>query len=365
MLCFSSFFKSEERDSEKGSVLVESSLVIGVIFLLLLTFFEVGYGLYLKAILTKAAQNALNLSQKINGTQTDLRVLDIEDSGDLTKWDRFNDAVSTIEEKAKLITKAAGIGDVGSGGISLREYTNVYHLNGIKKEKKHSILFLRPTESATFSKNGETKIIHHPDYCDIWMSGCSLSEDEKNSEWESLIFNDPFVVKVSVDYKPLFGLLGKVELSGQAIGFREKLLKGGFSERSKIPVPATSETVWDEVDYDPSEDTAPPGGEGEGEEEGEEEGVPPGSGDCNSNEIVACDKNGGTWISQSCTCDYNPPGSEEGEDEGENEEEGEEEGEDNEDGICSNASEEESCFDSGRHWNSISCTCEENILGSG
>lgn len=243
---------SEARNKQSGAVMVEFSLIAGLLIFTLLATIDLGRIFYLQSALNKAADNALAMAQKISNFTEDTRLLNPSDADDQVKLTEYVNSVQRIENSARSLLGGVLISDSEDSFGTLRP-VKIYETNaqGLM-EIDSSVAIMRPGSSVKYTMHDTSEVwFNHPTHCNTSASGC-YNPLPGSSTWHDTLKTEPLIIEIRANIHTFLGVLfpvfDSIALRGRAIGFRELQSKGATRDILSVttvaaPVTAPPSTI--------------------------------------------------------------------------------------------------------------------------
>jgi hypothetical protein len=223
--------------SESGAALIEFALVAFLFISVVLTFLDLANYLFVQALLSKGAQEALMIAEKTDGFGIDTAMLDPAGADYAAQVSEYNAARNLVAAKASELALSV-IAEVGSthpnAAVRLREFTPLdQYPTGIVDGPAAPTLVLRPGDSG---KDEYGNTIHHLSRCSASISGCPAAKQRNSSDtMERMLRDFPIVVRVEADITTYSPFLPRLVAQGIAVGWREQPVRSGFSTGTFAP----------------------------------------------------------------------------------------------------------------------------------
>lgn len=226
------FRHSTSQSAQRGATILEFALVSAIFFFALLALFDFTRYFSLQALLTKGAQNGLEVAKVIDGLRIDPEDLDENCAPNnqaciQANYQRMMAARRTVEQSATALPLATFASEPNSGGsFPLDSYTinsDNPPAAGQTPPAAPSInaVILRPGEVTTNNRTGQ--IVEHPQICPLGATSCGNNKRPRapTETLTGLYRAFPIVVQVQTEFKPLFPFWTPFQTTGTAIGYRE------------------------------------------------------------------------------------------------------------------------------------------------
>ncbi|MDD2943820.1 MAG: TadE/TadG family type IV pilus assembly protein [bacterium] len=237
----------QASNKQNGAVIVEFSLIAGLLIITLLAIIDLGRIFYLQSALNKAADNALAMAQKISAFAEDTRLLDPSDTDDQIKLTEYLNSVQRIENSALSLMGGVLIGDSEDSFATLRP-VKIYETNsrGLM-EIDSAVAILRPGGSVKYSMPHSTEVwFNHPTHCNEAASGC-YNPLPGTSTWHDTLKTEPLIIEIRATLNTYLGaffpVFNSIALRGRAIGFRELQSKGATRDILSVTTVAAAVTA--------------------------------------------------------------------------------------------------------------------------
>lgn len=214
--------------TESGVSIIQFAFIFPILFLLLLVMIDLGRVLCAKAILTKGAENGLNLAMKIPNLDIDIR----EHGKNETEHIRFRTAREIVLEEAEALplgTLFTPSDKSSSMTLVAYAYTDK-ELGGGEVKSKYDAALLRPGEKVEVEKEGSNKWFNHKT---LAYTGAAAP----NQRPEDLLKSHPIVVELRGKVTTFFPFFDEFVVTGSAVGFREEIPRGPLSAYLDGPEP--------------------------------------------------------------------------------------------------------------------------------
>lgn len=212
--------------SQHGATVLEFALVSAVFFFALLALFDFARYFSLQALLTKGAQNGLEVAKVIDGLRIDPVRPDADcDNSDPqcpeTNYNRMLAARETVVQAATALPLATFASEPGSGGNFPLDTFQFTTDNPVGSTPTNiNAVVLRPGEEVINNRTNQK--VEHPLICPLG-STC-VDERRARQPTESLTGlyrSAPILVQVQAEFRPLFPFWNRFPVIGSAVGYRE------------------------------------------------------------------------------------------------------------------------------------------------
>ena len=215
---------------ESGATLVEFALVGGLFLIIILTAIDVSRLFFVQTLLTKGAQEGVALATKIANLEIDTEKLE---AGETDQFELYAEAREAVINAATsdILAIAAERADVNpNAAVKLLVYTPSDLLNSAEYTNATYTIpepaaVLRPGDGGI---DGKGNSIFHPVRCSAVLGDC-LSPRKAWETMETLLDSFPVFVQLDAEVHTYSPWLSTIRLRGEAMGWREKVIKSGFS----------------------------------------------------------------------------------------------------------------------------------------
>jgi hypothetical protein len=222
---------------EIGATMIEFALVSILFLALFLTFLDLAHYLAARAILIKAAQDALQIAVKSEDFQLDLSEASVGDTG----YVRFKDVRNDVIARASSLPLATLISREGSGGmVELKNFTVTDTLaDGTETEADIPVAILRPGE--VWQEQSTATPLAHP---------YTMQAGER---FKPLLRREPVIVSLHAEKRFFVPLIfSTLPLNVAAVGWVQAYPEVGFNVEEFLSNPDGDDPPPDDDD-DPCE----------------------------------------------------------------------------------------------------------------
>jgi hypothetical protein len=207
---------------ERGATLLEFAIVFPTLFVLLIAIIDFSRLLLVGAILSKGAENGLNLAKKLPYLETDFRNKLPTDPD----YQNFLNARRRVLFEAKrlpLSVIATDWNSAASGGVKLLPFKMVdtgvdVGLGNPAPDLTYGAALIRPGEQVTFEHNASSHTVNHKTLPPI--------PDPPSQSVENLVTGHPITVELRAQVDMWLPFLGTLIARGSASGYREVIPRG-------------------------------------------------------------------------------------------------------------------------------------------
>ncbi len=218
--------------ADHGATMVEMSLVLLLLLMFVMGVVNVGRFMAIQAVLTRGAQESLNLAQKVDGIEVDTRKLAPTDPN----YSRFTSSRAVVVNQAKRIPLSTLISDVPAQSSAwLRPFQAFDDMAGdVTLTQNVDVLLLRPGDSAKYTKSGHTYWKDHPTLCSPDSPTCAQPISPTDS-YDQLLRTHPLKIELRAEVDLFFPFNVPITVTGKALGFREQALTPSTPAQQSIP----------------------------------------------------------------------------------------------------------------------------------
>ncbi len=213
---------------EAGVSIIQFAFIFPILFMCLLVMIDLGRVLCAKAILTKGAENGLNLAMKIPNLDIDIR----EHGKNETEHIRFRTAREIVLEEAEALPLNT-LFTPSNQGSSMTLISFSYkdkELGGGEVKSKYDAALLRPGEKVELYNEGSNKWFNHKT---LPYSGAAAP----NQRPEDVLKSHPIIVELRGKVTTFFPFFDEFTITGSAVGFREEIPRGPLTAFLEGPEP--------------------------------------------------------------------------------------------------------------------------------
>ena len=222
--------------NSSGATMVEFTLAVFILVGAVAGILDLGRILATQALLTRAAQEGLEVAVKIQGIDES----PADTASDPDALTRYINARDEVIRAALRIPNSTFISTDINGGLGAAHQLLPLSFNdaplsgntlGVRRE---AAMLLRPGEAFEYISphNGRTNIVNHPTLCPPGMTcrcpkdpsdtDCSLPNFDPSGSYTALLIEHPLSVELRARLFLILPFFDEMEIRGRAIGFRER-----------------------------------------------------------------------------------------------------------------------------------------------